>query len=361
MPPRRLLHTARHGFARPLLLLCGALALGTAGCADIHADAVTGLKQIAEEIDDTPSNDMLLADRGYKALSEANYRDAEVYLTSALEANPSNPYALLNLGVVFEQTERIDQAREMYARVILINPQAEAEEATVEGLVGASLVDIARQNLVLLNQRTAVPDAVPQFATGRARLAILEKILAANLISAGEFAARAPSAESPALPQNVVLPPANEIIDRLASLELYRETELITNRVYGFERSALLDALLPIAPAPVAPAPPAPDASAPETLTPSQTSTAPATPSGDMRVHIASYRSVEAAKRGWAELRQANEDLLGRLSLEIAEIDLGPGQGIYYRVQAGPVGDIAAAKALCAQLKSRELYCVPTI
>ena len=33
-----------------------------------------------------------------------------------------------------------------------------------------------------------------------------------------------------------------------------------------------------------------------------------------MRVHIASYRSVEAAKRGWAELRQANEDLLGRLS-----------------------------------------------
>ena len=168
MPPRRLPHTARHGFARPLLLLCGALALGTAGCADIHADAVTGLKQIAEEIDDTPSNDMLLADRGYKALSEANYRDAEVYLTSALEANPSNPYALLNLGVVFEQTERIDQAREMYARVILINPQAEAEEATVEGLVGASLVDIARQNLVLLNQRTAVPDAVPQFATGRA-------------------------------------------------------------------------------------------------------------------------------------------------------------------------------------------------
>ena len=66
-------------------------------------------------------------------------------------------------------------------------------------------------------------------------------------------------------------------------------------------------------------------------------------------------------KRGWAELRQANEDLLGPLSLDIAEIDLGPGQGIYYRVQAGPVGDISAAQALCAQLKSRELYCVPTI
>ncbi len=186
-------------------------------------------------------------------------------------------------------------------------------------------------------------------------------MLAANLISAGEFAARAPSAESPALPQNVVLPPASEIIDRLASLELYRETELITNRVYGFERSALLDALLPIAPAPAVPAMPAPDASAAEPSLPTQTSSGPAALNGDMRVHIASYRSVEDAKRGWAELRRAHEDLLGRLSLDIAEIDLGPGQGIYYRVQAGPVGDVDAAKALCAQLKIRELYCVPTI
>jgi hypothetical protein len=343
------------------LLLCGALALGTAGCADIHADAVTVLKQVAEEIDDTPSNDMLLADRGYKALSQANYRDAEVYLTSALEANPSNPYALLNMGVVYESTQRLDQAREMYARVILIDPPAEAKESTDEGMVGASLTQIARQNLVRLNQSTVVPEEMPQFSTGAARLEILQKTLAAGLISAGEFAARAPSAENRALPQNVVLPPASEIIDRLTSLELYRQTELITNRVYGFERSALLDALLPIAPAPAVPAPPAPDAGAPESLVPTQTSTAPAAPSGNMRVHIASYRSVEDAKRGWAELRQANADLLGSLSLDIAEIDLGPGQGIYYRLQAGPVGDIAAAKALCAQLKSRELYCVPTI
>ncbi len=174
MPLRRLTHTGRHGLGRTLLL-GGALALGITGCADIHADAVNSLKQVADEIDNRPSNDMLLADRGYQALSEGNYRDAELYLNSALEANPSNPYALLNLGVVFEQTERIDQARDMYARVILINPQAEAEESTNEGMVGASLAEIARQNLMLLNERTVVPDEVPQFSTGRARLEILEK------------------------------------------------------------------------------------------------------------------------------------------------------------------------------------------
>jgi len=175
-------------------LLCGALALSIAGCSDIHADAVTGLKQIVAEIDDTPSNDMLLADRGHKALSEANYRDAEVYLTSALEANPSNPHALLNMGVVFENTQRIDQAREVYARVILIDPPTEAEKSTDEGMTGASLTEIARQNLVRLNARTVVPDKTPQFSTGAARLEILNKVLAAGLISTGKFAARAPRA-----------------------------------------------------------------------------------------------------------------------------------------------------------------------
>ena len=46
MPLRRFISTARGGVGLPLLL-GGALALGAAGCAEIHADAVTGLKQIA--------------------------------------------------------------------------------------------------------------------------------------------------------------------------------------------------------------------------------------------------------------------------------------------------------------------------
>ena len=80
-----------------------------------------------------------------------------------------------------------------------------------------------------------------------------------------------------------------------------------------------------------------------------------------MCVHISSYRSVEDAKRGWAELRPANADLLSSLALDIAEIDLGLSQGIYYRVQAGPVGSFTTAQTLCAPLNSRALYCVPTI
>jgi tetratricopeptide (TPR) repeat protein len=362
---RRYSCAGRRNFGVPLLL-GRALLLGATGRAELNADAVIGLKQIVYEFDDTPSKDLLLADQGYKALSEGNYHDAETYLNSALDANPSNPYALLNMGVVYENTQRLDQAREMYARVVLIDPQSEAKESTDEGMVGAPLAEIARQNLVRLNARTKVPEDSPQFSTGAARLDILEQLLEAGLISANEFAARAPSKDDPRLPQNEVLPPASKIVNRLASLELYRQTELISNRAYDFERSALLDALLPIAPAPApAPTATAPEAtSAPEVLVPTQTSAAPpapATSSGDMRVHIASYSSVEDAKLGWAELQQTHEDLLGPLSLDIAEVDLGPDQGIYYRVQACPVGDVEAAKALCAQLESREHYCAPAI
>ena len=49
-------------------------------------------------------------------------------------------------------------------------------------------------------------------------------------------------------------------------------------------------------------------------------------------------------------------DLLGKLTAVAVRADLGE-RGIYYRVEAGPVGDKAAAVRLCKALKERDLEC----
>jgi hypothetical protein len=76
------------------------------------------------------------------------------------------------------------------------------------------------------------------------------------------------------------------------------------------------------------------------------------------KVQLAAERSLEGARGEWERLRRKNLDLLGRLTLSITKADLGPEKGVFYRLRAGPVGDKAAARALCAKLARREMGCM---
>ena len=77
-------------------------------------------------------------------------------------------------------------------------------------------------------------------------------------------------------------------------------------------------------------------------------------------VHLASYRSEKAAMQGWKTLKQRHEDLLGDLPPRVHEVDLGPGKGIYFRIEAGPLNDPESAEALCEKLKTRNMFCTGT-
>ena len=103
--------------------------------------------------------------------------------------------------------------------------------------------------------------------------------------------------------------------------------------------------------APPEPAPPARMASAPPA--------SPATRSlaGSYRVQLASLKSEDAAKRSWTDLSKRNADLFGKLSSSVVRADLGR-KGVYYRLQAGPLPDAAAAQALCNRVKQRKLGCI---
>lgn len=122
----------------------------------------------------------------------------------------------------------------------------------------------------------------------------------------------------------------------------------------------------PSAPAAPAPAPgarvPAPTAAAPVAAPPPQPAAAPSTPSRaepghPIRVRLAALRSVAAAREEWARAKRDFPDVLGRLSGVAVRVDLGE-QGIFYRVEAGPFADAAAAERVCGELKRHNQGCI---
>lgn len=79
---------------------------------------------------------------------------------------------------------------------------------------------------------------------------------------------------------------------------------------------------------------------------------------GSVALHLASYKQQANAERGWRELSGANSDLLGGARPIVRRVDV-PGKGLFYRLYAGPVADMENARALCAALKARNIYCAP--
>jgi hypothetical protein len=122
----------------------------------------------------------------------------------------------------------------------------------------------------------------------------------------------------------------------------------------------------PAAPAPAktteAPAASQPAAQAPAP-TKTQTAAAPAAAptvqpavGGNARIQLAAVKSEALAKQQWAKFQKAHPDLLGALTLSIQEVTVNGAD--YYRIQAGPLSDKAAAKDLCSKLKAQKQDCL---
>ncbi len=73
-------------------------------------------------------------------------------------------------------------------------------------------------------------------------------------------------------------------------------------------------------------------------------------------LHLASHRTQAKAALEWELLTRKFAALLGDLQPIIRSVDLGD-RGVFYRVQAGPIGSRASARALCRQFKARDQYC----
>lgn len=74
---------------------------------------------------------------------------------------------------------------------------------------------------------------------------------------------------------------------------------------------------------------------------------------GTYAVHLASYKSMEAARRGMQILAQKLADIVGAEDLRVTKVDLGEEKGIYYRVTCGDFSVKNEADRLAARMRPR--------
>ncbi len=98
--------------------------------------------------------------------------------------------------------------------------------------------------------------------------------------------------------------------------------------------------------------PPAPVATPTPTVAPKPA----VAPANAWRIQLAAVSSRERALSEWDRLKKRNDDLLGQLALNVQTVKLD--RGTFFRIQAGPLTDRAAASGLCGKLKSRNQDCL---
>jgi len=92
----------------------------------------------------TVSKDAALSEQAYQAIQGEDYDKAKSLLEEALQLNPKNAYAWLNLGVVHQKQEQYEKAKECYLKVV---ENAGDETGRNKAAQGHSLVRIAKENL----------------------------------------------------------------------------------------------------------------------------------------------------------------------------------------------------------------------
>jgi len=85
-----------------------------------------------------------LSDRACTAIADQHFDKAEKLLTEALEKNPQNAYAWLNMGVVHHHKKQYEQARKCYLNVV---QYAWDEKGSNKDAEGKSLITMAREKL----------------------------------------------------------------------------------------------------------------------------------------------------------------------------------------------------------------------
>lgn len=75
-------------------------------------------------------------------------------------------------------------------------------------------------------------------------------------------------------------------------------------------------------------------------------------------VQIASFRRAENAARGWSEFAKRLQPLLDGVSRTVEQADLGPADGIFHRLFAGPFPTRTQADILCEAIRKRAADCL---
>ena len=120
------------------------------GKRDIMEKVLEGAGDMPEQIlQVTPNQEHVFAfiDLGFAKLQQKKYLEAKGYFRQALKIQPENPYALINMGIIYEHEKQFNKAAETYQQVLdLADSRQDSAEAghTPED---QALLNTARENL----------------------------------------------------------------------------------------------------------------------------------------------------------------------------------------------------------------------
>ena len=339
-------------FSLSLVAVIG-LALVAGGCAALP-DIARTVKEYSPFKPAT--NDQILIDKAFNEIQSGNYAYAEVYLDAALQVNPSHSFVLINLGRVYEKTGREKKARGIFVNLIWLAPTDIASRSGDDAAIGKTVTQLAEEQLAGLNRAmlalavngTEANEHVPYIDSdvdlesdwrGRVDegIALLEELKIQKFISDDEFIARVGGAW--VLARMMPTPDTNDVVHRPTSLESYQRRGLLEPKVFASERMVVLDSVAPIRGVPVegqvaateeskATSDAAASAEAETEMMGDKSEIKPVV-TVDTQIHLASYRSEKAARKGWSDLKRRHKGLLGALDSHVNKIDLGPEKGIY--------------------------------
>jgi len=130
----------------------GELAAVTAGKEKIMA----AMRSESQSKEEASRVDQLVAE-GYERLQRGETEEAKKLFEAALVIDPRNPFALMNLGVIFEEEGKPELALRMYQGVIAGGSAAVASISSDFEKKGASLLEIAREGIERIDKRKIAP------------------------------------------------------------------------------------------------------------------------------------------------------------------------------------------------------------
>lgn len=240
-------HKRRHGAWAALIL-----ALALSGCA-AYGDSSVFDKRFW---DASPLRKRAVStDYGLSDLARGDYRSAEVAFENSLRGDARDPYALLGLGMVYQNTGRPTQARSMYESVLALNPPDHYRMLPINGAEPRPVAEIASTNLARLSGGPAArPAARPAAGAPPGAMSAAPSVYTprgaglpdspTTLIKTGKLDAGSAAGLPP--------PSAAEsaVISRFETLKALLDNALITPDEYQARRNANVGALLPLSQTP---------------------------------------------------------------------------------------------------------------
>lgn len=100
-----------------------------------------------------PSHAVHLAEMGYDKMASGLKSEARQYFVEALNIDPDNPFALYNLGTIYEEEGKKELARESFQRVIMSGTTMTLRDPGAPEKGGEPLLQLAREHLEVLDRQ----------------------------------------------------------------------------------------------------------------------------------------------------------------------------------------------------------------